>query len=91
METGNETAEVAARILILCLYLLLLAPGYISEDESEGGESDVVLVEDYSALEEEGITGLAKGKYTLREVHMGFKHGGPYSIVVILGHHQCSV
>ena len=56
------------------LYVLfLLASGYISEDESEGGESDVVLVEDYSALEEEGVTGLTRGKYALREVHMGFK------------------
>ena len=52
--------------------LLLTAPGYISDDESEGGESDVVLVEDYSALEEEGVTGLTKGKYSRREVHLGF-------------------
>ena len=26
------------------------------------------MVEDYAALEEEGVTGLKKGKYTLREV-----------------------
>ena len=34
--------------------------------ESEEDEEAIVLVEDYAALEEEGVTGLAKGKYTER-------------------------
>ena len=43
--------------------------GYVSEEgESDGEEEDVVMVEDYSALEEEGVTGLRDGKYTYREV-----------------------
>ena len=41
--------------------------GYTSDTES-GDEGDTVMVEDYTALEEEGVTGLQKGKYVLREV-----------------------
>ena len=42
--------------------------GYVSEEESEGEEGGVEVVEDYEALEEEGVTGLTKSKYAVREV-----------------------
>ena len=50
--------------------------GYISDMESgEEGEEGIVMVEDYAALEEEGVTGLKKGKYTLRKVCSGDSKG----------------
>ena len=47
--------------------------GYHS-DSQEGEESDSVesegveVVEDYAALEDEGVTGLSRGKYTIHKV-----------------------
>lgn len=54
------------------------------------------MVEDYAALEEEGVTGLKKGKYTLRKVCSGDSKGllgGGHNMaapVVLLLHKFCT-
>ena len=38
------------------------------EEGEDGEEGDVEMVEDFEALEEEGVSGLRKSKYAVREV-----------------------
>ncbi len=48
--------------------------GYYSDSDNSEKESEgLEMVEDYAALEDEGVTGMSRGKYAIREVRVGVR------------------